>query len=465
MYLYDILPENLFSILASKNKGLYVNTLFVLLDAFKQHLRISKDELVSMIVSKLEYDIFYADFSEDELYENEQSLSGKAHFLIRKLKSAGWILVEIENDFREYVTVPGFSYRIIQLLSDIANASDTENFAYVYSTYSSLKNADETRNTYEMITALNDSADRTEKLVESLKSLYHSITYYNQQLIDTADVNSVLHSHYDIYQKEIVERVLKPLKIRDSVPKYKIPIQIILKKWLIEENTVNEIVKYMSVSKNTDPEKCRNDILKKIHYIIDTYDGIEKDFIKEVDKKNTQYTRSTAQKINYIINSDQSVRGNLITILHLLSDNKSSDRTYELISDTFEIYDLSFISDESLYSRKRPIKREKTSELIMSADTAEFKANAQKMANEIMSRKFSRKNVSAFVEALLEGKNEISTNEIEIRDDNDYIMTLLSVVYADDKDSKFNINFQDGFVKNGNYKIPLMIYRRKYSVS
>ncbi|MGN1415445.1 MAG: Wadjet anti-phage system protein JetA family protein [Oscillospiraceae bacterium] len=209
MNLYDVIPENLFSVLASKNKSLYVKTLFVLLEAFKSHLKISKDELVSMISARLDDDIISTDFSEEELLESEYSVSGKAHFLVRRLKSAGWILIETENDFKEYVTVPGFSYKIIRLLYEIANISESENFAYVYSTYSSLKNADETRDPYEMITALCDGAERTEKLVESLKSVYHSITYYNQQLISTLNVNNVLHSHYERYQEEIVSRILR----------------------------------------------------------------------------------------------------------------------------------------------------------------------------------------------------------------------------------------------------------------
>lgn len=246
MELYNIIPENLFSVLASKNKNLYVKALFVVLDAFKMHLKISKDELVSMISSKLDDEIMAADFSEEELLENERTISGKSHFLVRKLKSVGWILVETESDFKEYVTVPGFSYRIIQLLYDIANVSESENFAYVYSTYSSLKIANDTRDSYEMITALNDGSEKTEKLVESLKSVYHSITYYNQLLIDTLNVNNVLRSHYEIYQEEIVSRILRPLKIKDSVPKYKIPIQLILKSWLVDNNALELMVGYLT---------------------------------------------------------------------------------------------------------------------------------------------------------------------------------------------------------------------------
>lgn len=70
MNLYDVIPENLFSVLASKNKNLYVKTLFVLLDAFKQHLKIPKNDLISMISSQLDDDIISADFTEEELLES-----------------------------------------------------------------------------------------------------------------------------------------------------------------------------------------------------------------------------------------------------------------------------------------------------------------------------------------------------------------------------------------------------------
>lgn len=460
--LYDVIPENLFSVLASKNKGLYVKTLFVLLEAFKLHLKISKDDLISMIISKLEDEIIMADFSEDELLESEYSLSGKAHFLVRRLKTVGWILIETENDFKEYVTVPGFSYKIIQLLYDISNVSETENFAYVYSTYSSLKNADDTRDVYEMITALNDAAERTEKLVESLKSVYHSITYYNQQLIDTLNVNNVLQSHYERYQEEIVARILKPLKIRDSVPKYKIPMQSILKKWLIEEDSIENMVQYIvTTQKDIDIDECRNDILQKIHYIIDTYDNLEKDFINVIDRKNRQYTRATTQKIDYLINSDQTVKGNLISLLKHLSDDRVSERTCELLSDSFELYELSYVNNESLYERKRAVKRSRHSELIMTEDPLDFQIKAKAMAMQIMNNKYSKQNVSAFVDKLLEGKKEITTADFDINDDETYIMTLLSVVQANDRNSKYMIDISDQFVKSDKYELPYIVYRRR----
>ena len=462
MNLYDVIPENLFSVLVSKNKNLYVKTLFVLLDAFKQHLKISKDELISMINAQLDDDIISADFTEEELLESEQSISGKAHFLVRKLKSTGWILIETENDFREYITVPGFSYKIIQLLYDIANVSETENFAYVYSTYSSLKLAKETRDPFEMITALNDGAERTERLVESLKSVYHSITYYNQELINTLNVNNVLHSHYEIFQEDVISKILRPLKIKDSVPKYKIPIQNILKLWIAEEDVIEDMVQYrLSKQNDNDEDEIRNDILRRIHYIIDTYDNLDKKFISVIDEKNRRYTRATTQKIDYLINSDQSVKGNLISLLKYLSDDDTADKTFQLISDSFELYEQLFISDESLYEKKKAVKRSRNSELIMTEGPNDFEIKAKAMAMQVLNNKYSKKNVNEYVDKLLGEKNEITSREIVIENDDDYIMTLLSVVQANDRGSKYTIEFADEDVLSGKYEIPLMTYRRR----
>lgn len=462
MELYNIIPENLFSVLASKNKNLYVKALFVVLDAFKMHLKISKDELVSMISSKLDDEIMAADFSEEELLENERTISGKSHFLVRKLKSVGWILVETESDFKEYVTVPGFSYRIIQLLYDIANVSESENFAYVYSTYSSLKIANDTRDPYEMITALNDGSEKTEKLVESLKSVYHSITYYNQLLIDTLNVNNVLRSHYEIYQEEIVSRILRPLKIKDSVPKYKIPIQLILKSWLVDNNALELMVGYLTSNQNDmNPDDCRVQVLSKIHYIIDTYENLDREFISVIDRRNRQYTKATTQKIDYLINSDQSVKGNLISLLKMLSDENISQKAYEKLSDSFELYELSYLNEESMYERKKATKRSRNSELIMTDESLDFKIKAKAMAMQIMNNKYSKKNVAAFVDELLGDKKVTSTRDFEISDDDAYIMTLLSVVQANDKSSEYTIEVKDEIVQSGAYEIPLIIYKRR----
>lgn len=462
MHLYDIVPGNLFSVLASANKGLYVNTLFVLWEAFRQHLRIPKTELHAMICSHLEDEIRDADFSDEALLETEQSFSGKAHFLIRKLKSTGWLLIETEQDFKEYVTVPAYSQRIIQLLYDITNAPEAENFAFVYSTYSTLKTADETRVPMEMVTALTDGAQRTEKLVESLKTAYHGITYYHQKLIQELHVNDVLHSHFEAFQQEIVSRILRPLKIRDSVPKYRIPLTNILKKWLIDDAAMSAMAAYLLQSaKLPDVDECKILIREKAFYIIDTYERLEKDYISIIDSKNRQYTHSTTQKIDYLINSDQSVKGNLISVLKAIAAPENESQALELTSDFFEIYELGYLNEESLFERRQGVRRRRNAELILEDLPADIQDAALALAAKVMNSKYSKQKVLEFVNRLLDGRESISTAEFPIVQDDDYILTLLAVVHANAPDAPYRIEYADEYAATGAYRLPLIQFYRK----
>ena len=65
------------------------------------------------------------------------------------------------------------------------------------------------------------------------------------------------------------------------------------------------------------------------------------------------------------------------------------------------------------------------------------------------------------LEKLLQDKDEVSTKDFDISDDDTYIMTLLSAVQANDRNSKYKIEFSDEIIKSDKYEISLMIYKRR----
>ena len=90
--LFDIIPDELFSILASRNKRLYADALEVLYTAYQEKLKITVNGFYSMLRSTLEAQLIDADFSEDGIaVEEAADISGKARFLIRKLDAKGWL--------------------------------------------------------------------------------------------------------------------------------------------------------------------------------------------------------------------------------------------------------------------------------------------------------------------------------------------------------------------------------------
>ena len=62
MKLFDVVPGELFSVLASPNRVIYSDALDVLYEAYQEGLKIPEDTLYSMLRSKLEQQLAEATF-------------------------------------------------------------------------------------------------------------------------------------------------------------------------------------------------------------------------------------------------------------------------------------------------------------------------------------------------------------------------------------------------------------------
>ena len=77
MGLFDVVPSNFFSILASGNREIYVEALMLLHQTFKYELNIRVDDYISSMISILE-DKAYVPEDDDEVQESSLTPSGKA---------------------------------------------------------------------------------------------------------------------------------------------------------------------------------------------------------------------------------------------------------------------------------------------------------------------------------------------------------------------------------------------------
>ena len=87
MKFFEVIPSELFSPLASPNRVLYADALDVLYNAYRENLKIPEDMLYSMLRSKLEQQLADATFEGEDIdVEELRDVSGRARFLIRKLR-------------------------------------------------------------------------------------------------------------------------------------------------------------------------------------------------------------------------------------------------------------------------------------------------------------------------------------------------------------------------------------------
>lgn len=461
MNLFERIPGELFSILASPNRMLYADALDVLYDAYRENLKIPEDTFYIMLRSKLEQQLADATFEGEDIDEEElRDISGRARFLIRKLYGKGWFEKERGEDFEEYITVPGYSSRLLEVFHQLRDDSPIRGYSYVFGTYSALKVAADSGNIYDKMAAVYNAYDNTQALIYLLQMVYHNVKHFFQLQIQMREVNDVLASHFDDFGQKVVEAYIRPLKIKDSVPKYRVPIQAILTSWAENEALLLDLANAALLDRRGAAlEECRRDLLQKIFWVKDRYDSMEHDYLEEIDRQVRRYTRATTQKLENLTNRDDNVRGNLNYLLSALGRNPRDAELAERIQPVFALYEQSFLSEKSLWHRKRPGKRGKAAPVRIAEEGLDAAAEAQ--AAELLRTEYSRSAVAAYVEKWLGDCGVCYSKDLRLADDKAYIMSMLAVLAGSGPDAGYVVEELEGEFKENGYTIPQLQIMRK----
>ena len=457
MNLFDKIPENFFSILVSKNKNIYIDALFVLRAAFKQEMSISKENIIARLINNLEDEFNKEDFSDDEGATDikDNNVSSKAHFLLRKLKWAGWIEFEMQRDsFEEYIILPDYSIKFLELFYSITNEEQVEYNSYVFATYSSLKQAKIERG--ETYNAINTAYSNTMMLVNELKSLYNSIGRFHRKMVNQDNINDIIKEHFFEY-KEFSDEMIFPRFTRDSIPRYKAPIRDMLNDILVDsellELTINIAMKNRKFESRQEAE---NDILNKIRTVIEVYENI--DFtMNQIETKNTDYVRASVKRIQYLLTNDKELKGKLVNILK----NSKNKKVVELMEEEIKLLKQEYVTNDSIYIRNSNSGKKqgkatpiKTQNVVEAKDFYEFAKSLERL--------YSNKRINDFMETNFKGKPFITSSEINLETTEDLILLILATIKADKSGNSFYyMQDSDEMVNNNGFKIPNIKFIRR----
>lgn len=458
MNIFNKIPENFFSILVSKNKNIYIDALFVLREAFKQEMTISRENIISRLINNLEDEFYQEDFSEeDETNElKDNNISSKAYFLLRKLKWAGWVEFEMQRDsFEENVIIPDYAIKFIDLLYSIVEEKQVEYNSYVFATYSSLKLASiEKGETYNaIITAYNN----TIQLINELKSLYNSLGRFHRKMCNQDNINEAINEHFFEY-KEYSDEMIFPRFTRDSVPRYKSPIRDMLNDILADkerlENTINIASKN---SKYKSREEAEDDILNKIRTVLEVYENIDST-MNQIEQKNTDYVRASVKRIQYLLTNDKELKGKLVNILK----NSKHEKVLEQMEKEVKLLRQEYISKDSIYLRSSNDKRKQGNPIALK-ETKELDSKTLYDFAKSLENLYSNKKINDFMSKKFKDRPFINSNEIELKSVEDLILLILATIKAD-KSGKSFYYFEDSdeIINNNGYRIPnIKFIRRK----
>lgn len=458
MNLFDVIPENLFSVLASKNKGIYINALLIIKECYKQEMSMPKDEVAITIASRMENEILQIQLEDNEYDEPleqqaEISTTEKAYAILRRLKWAGWIEFEIQGDnLEEYVILPDYAIDILNVLSSLLNKRNTEYSSYAYATYSTLKIALEENNN-QLYTAVIVAYDNSTKLINSLKSLYNNLGRYYRKIIEKTEINAILEEHFGDY-KEYIDKIYHPLKTDDPVNMYKIPITKMINK-IIGDNITFDLLLEQAMKSGTykNEEQAKDDLFQKLFEMENIYDNINRN-IKTVDNKNSEYIIATTRKIGYLLTSDKEQKGRIINILR----NAQKGSTIKLMQENIQILGQNYVDKSSIFLRNSKNEKKQGKPL----EVEEIKIETDEELKDFMDKvgkSYTQEKVKAYMNKILSNKDTVTTSDLKIETDEDFILLMLGTMSVEK--ASYSIQYTDKYTKMGKYKMPQMIIMKR----
>ncbi len=458
LQLFEAVPQDLFSVLASPNRALYAEALEVLYETYRDHLKIPETLYYSVLRNRMERQLAEATFDGEDIDEDElRDISGRARFLIRKLGSRGWFEKErgkTERSFEEYLIVPGYSSRLLELLHQLREDTPQRGYSYVFGTYSALKVAREGESAYEKMLALYSAYDNTMALIKALKSVYHNIKGFFRMQMEMQDVNDVLAAHFDDFGQRVMEAYIRPLKIRDSVPKYRVPIRQILSQWMEDDALLEAMAQAAFQDRRAETlEGCRADLLEKLYWIQEQYERMESDYLAEIDRQVRRYTRATTQKLEALSNLDRNLSGNLRSLLDALASGKGPEDL------GFALYCQESLTEKSLWKRKRVTLRPRTHPVEVEEEPITDEAMAQ--AAELLQASYSREAVESYVLSRMGAETDCTTDDLPLHSDRDYVLSLLAALHGSDRESAYEVERMDGRRTENGYTLPQLRFVRK----
>ena len=159
------------------------------------------------------------------------------------------------------------------------------------------------------------------------------------------------------------------------------------------------------------------------------------------------------------MSANQTICGKLVTLLKEYAA-ASGERQYGLFQSMEEKVSINrqeFFDGRSLW--RRNVKSRRTSaEPLQVSDDSKLSESEAKQLIETMRSDFSLQHMNHFMNTLLGEKESVSTGDMELQDDREFIMLILSAIRAGERHTGFKAQVgSENFMVSG-YRVPDMTF-------
>lgn len=473
MDFFDLVPDNFFSLLSSKNKKIYLASIINVFNVYETGaiLGIDKKVVVDDLVIFLEKNTEYL-YDVEDLDDEEASPKNKkelANYILRRMEECGWIYVDVTNDYEEILNFSDAAITICEAIlkiypqmsyfyddettfEDYINPIEYQ--GYIYQIYSLLNQ----ENIYDYSLVFDLVYTNTIHLIRAIRKLDVRMKDYIQSVIDNTEIKDLMEK-LTIYQNEIFEKSYVKLKVSDNIDRYRLSIVEKLESFQNDSNIVDNISNlYLNRCKSkTD---AINKAIKNIDEVIDAFNALE-EFIAEIDNKNRNYINSTIGKVKFLLTEDDNIIGKLNSILkHVKEENVKGkiDKAMHLVDSMYRLPSVKLIDSESSLYTPRGGYQKNENQVLDTSTLVDFKLDDEFLSQFRTS--YNERNIEAFMDLHFINDMIKASDIINLDcDDSLFIMMVYSIIYSADKGYKIDI--LEDMISTKKYKIKNFIIYRK----
>lgn len=429
--LFDLLPENLFTLFSGTNKRIYADILLLLYkeSSFSTAFEYDRKDVITLISDYFKNGV-EVDFYDEETNKHIKDNQKKASEVVRNLKKYGWLSEEQGSNYTRILHLEDYAIEFLKVFDKLNSEYTVEYSGYIYGIYHSLMNFDLYRGDIIIEKAFID----TETLLNKLKSLNANIRKYIQRLMKL-DREQNLHDlmdHFLVdYQVNVIDQAYFNLKTKDHPSKYRETILRKLKQFLRDDYRTT-IAKSIAHTKNITMEEAEELLRRQIFFIQESFIHLD-EIIEEIDDKHKRYIQSAISKITFLLNEEVDLEGNIYAVLKELQSGKEA-----CIKQCFPLYPYQYLSEDPLYMPRSKLMVEKSRK-------AETRRSLNEEEREMMQarflahREFSKSSIKHYLDELMEGRQSLRASCFPLRNHREFTKMMLVYMYGTHKDFGYDI--------------------------
>jgi hypothetical protein len=420
---------------------------------------LTKESCIQLISEHFQNRI--VDITADDEEEEIDAFEPMATKILNRLIKFSWLKkVEDYSSFKTNIILPDYSSLFIEVFKRLLNPDESETDLYIQNIYTNIYSF--YHDSKAGLELLRSAMVNTTRLNRSLQDMLHNMDRFFSTLLEKENYEALLAEHLMVYVETIVNKKYSLLKTSDNFYIYKNDIKKMLRLIQEDEGRIGILMQKMSMEGKSN-EEADKELSELIYGLEHGIINMEKR-ISHIDTEHSKYVRATVSRLEYLLNNEDNVKGNIIRLLNLLGgeplDKENKDEILRQTSAAMQLNDLTVITPDSLYKKRGKNKVFEETVEAMEEVEGELTKNEILMVNRSKNR-YSKEQIESFVLDRMEGEI-FSTKENPVKNVEEFELLILAYDYSVRKSSPFYaIPGEKGRIQNDSFVYPDMIFKKK----